>query len=66
MHKAQQALRQAGPTIFDKIIAKEIPAHILHEDDTSLAFKDVSPQAPVHFLVIPKLRIPMIEEMQPD
>jgi len=45
-----------GPTIFDKIISKEIPATIIYEDDTSLAFRDISPQAPVHFLVIPKVR----------
>ncbi|CAM9905635.1 unnamed protein product [Ectocarpus sp. 4 AP-2014] len=43
-------------TIFDKIISKEIPADIIHEDELCLAFKDISPQAPVHFLVIPKSR----------
>lgn len=43
-------------TIFDKIIRKEIPAKIVHEDDRSLAFRDVNPQAPVHILVIPKER----------
>lgn len=47
---------QEGPTIFDKIISKEIPAAIIYEDDTCLAFKDISPQAPTHFLVIPKAR----------
>ena len=41
-------------TIFTKIIQKEIPADILYEDDECLAFRDISPQAPVHFLVIPK------------
>lgn len=40
-------------TIFSKIIRKEIPADILHEDELCIAFRDVSPQAPVHFLVIP-------------
>ena len=48
------------PTIFDKIISKEIPAKIVYEDDLSLAFHDVNPQAPVHVLVIPKRRIPML------
>eukprot|EP00638_Chattonella_subsalsa_P000110 CAMPEP_0117754686 /NCGR_PEP_ID=MMETSP0947-20121206/12968_1 /TAXON_ID=44440 /ORGANISM="Chattonella subsalsa, Strain CCMP2191" /LENGTH=373 /DNA_ID=CAMNT_0005573805 /DNA_START=141 /DNA_END=1262 /DNA_ORIENTATION=- len=43
-------------TIFDKIIAKEIPSDILHEDDKCLAFRDINPQAPTHFLVIPKKR----------
>ena len=41
-------------TIFQRIIDKEIPAKIVHEDDLCLAFHDVAPQAPTHFLVIPK------------
>ncbi len=41
-------------TIFSKIIRREIPADILYEDEHCLAFRDVSPQAPVHVLVIPK------------
>ena len=41
-------------TIFSKIIKREIPATIIYEDDLALAFRDVNPQAPVHFLVIPK------------
>ena len=41
-------------TIFSKIIDKKIPADIVHEDDLSLAFRDINPQAPVHILVIPK------------
>ncbi|KAJ0975872.1 hypothetical protein J5N97_017837 [Dioscorea zingiberensis] len=45
-----------GPTIFDKIISKEIPSNIVYEDEKVLAFHDVNPQAPVHVLVIPKLR----------
>ncbi|KAG2502054.1 hypothetical protein HYH03_000548 [Edaphochlamys debaryana] len=45
-----------APTIFDKIISKEIKANIIYEDDEALAFRDISPQAPVHFLVIPKNR----------
>ncbi|KAK9843151.1 hypothetical protein WJX74_007700 [Apatococcus lobatus] len=57
--KAQQAAAEGPPaaqqpTIFDKIVSKDIPATILYEDATALAFKDISPQAPVHFLVIPK------------
>lgn len=53
----------AAPTIFDKIIAREIPADIIYEDDLCLAFNDVSPQAPVHFLVIPKIRIDKLENV---
>lgn len=44
-------------TIFTKIIAREIPARIVFEDDLCLAFHDVNPQAPVHILIIPKKEI---------
>lgn len=53
-------------TIFSKIIRKEIPAKIVHEDDQCLAFHDVSPQAPVHVLVIPKKPIVSIETLEPE
>lgn len=60
--QAAAALKE--PTIFDKIISKEIPATIIYEDDKCLAFRDISPQAPVHFLVIPKIRIARLEDSQ--
>ena len=44
-------------TIFTKIINKEIPADILYENENVLAFRDINPQAPTHFLVIPKKEI---------
>ena len=44
------------PTIFDKIVSKEIPATVLYEDNLAMAFKDVNPVAKTHFLVIPKIR----------
>ena len=47
-------------TIFSKIIRREIPAEIVYEDDLALAFKDISPQAPTHILVIPKQPIPRL------
>src|SRR5215468_9900616 len=50
-------------TIFKKIIDREIPADIVYEDDKCLAFRDVSPQAPTHVLVIPKQEIANIEAM---
>lgn len=53
-------------TIFTKIINKEIPADILYEDDEALAFKDINPQAPIHFLVIPKKPIATINDMSSD
>ncbi len=48
--------------LFCKIINKEIPAQIVYEDQNVLAFKDISPQAPVHLLVIPKKHIASINE----
>lgn len=50
-------------TIFSKIIAKEIPADIVYEDDRVLAFKDINPQAPVHILIIPKKEIPTVNDV---
>ncbi len=52
-------------TLFERIIAREIPAQIIHEDEFSLAFRDINPQAPVHFLVIPKKPIPSLAELSP-
>jgi histidine triad (HIT) family protein len=41
-------------TIFEKIIRREIPANIVHEDEDVIAFHDVDPKAPVHVLIVPK------------
>jgi histidine triad (HIT) family protein len=49
-------------TLFEKIIAREIPAAIVYEDDAVLAFRDINPQAPVHVLIVPKQAIPRIAE----
>lgn len=51
-------------TIFTKIINKEIPADIVFESETVLAFKDINPQAPVHILIIPKIEIPTIKDLE--
>ena len=51
-------------TIFSKIINKEIPADIVFESDTVLAFKDINPQAPVHILIIPKIEIPKVTDIK--
>jgi len=53
-------------TLFEKIIAREIPADIVYEDDLVLGFKDINPQAPTHVLVIPKKPIPRIAEADPE
>ncbi len=52
-------------TLFQKIIAREIPAKIAHEDDQCIAIHDINPQAPVHVLVIPKKLIPRIGAATP-
>lgn len=53
-------------TIFDKIIARQIPADIVYEDEHVLAFRDINPQAPVHVLFIPKRPIPTLNDLAPD
>lgn len=53
-------------TIFQKIIDREIPAKIAHEDDLCIAIHDVQPQAPVHVLVIPKKLIARVGEATAD
>ena len=53
-------------TLFEKIIAREIPADIVYEDDSVLAFRDINPQAPTHVLIIPKKVIPRIGEAQDE
>ena len=53
-------------TIFSRIIARETPARIVYEDELCLAFHDVNPQAPVHFLVIPKKEIARIAAAAPE
>jgi len=52
-------------TLFEKIIAREIPAEIVFEDDLVLAIRDINPQAPVHILIFPKWVVPRIAEAQP-
>ena len=45
---------ESNPTIFGKILRKEIPAEIVYEDDLLLAFKDIAPKAETHIIIIPK------------
>jgi histidine triad (HIT) family protein len=53
-------------TLFEKIVAREIPAKIVFEDDKVLAFCDINPQAPTHVLLVPKKPIPRISEAAPE
>jgi histidine triad (HIT) family protein len=54
------------PSIFKRIIDRQIPADIVHEDEHCLAFRDIHPQAPIHVLVIPKKEIPSIRELSEE
>ncbi|XP_076445289.1 putative HIT-like protein Synpcc7942_1390 [Babylonia areolata] len=58
--------KSAKPTIFSMILDKSIPADIIYEDDKCVAFRDVSPQAPVHFLVIPRKPIPGLSDAKEE
>ena len=53
-------------TIFSKIIAGEIPAEKVYEDDHCIAINDINPQAPVHILVIPRKAIEKLSDARPE
>ena len=53
-------------TLFSKIIRREIPAHIVYEDDFVLGFKDIAPQAPKHVLFIPKRALATLNDATPS
>jgi histidine triad (HIT) family protein len=53
-------------TIFEKIIARQVPAKIIWEDDDAVAFHDVNPQAPVHVLIVPKRVLPRLAEAKDE
>ncbi len=52
-------------TVFQKIIDREIPAPLIHEDEHCVAFNDIKPQAPIHVLIVPRKVIPRVGEAQP-
>ena len=60
VHCADETLR--AMTIFEKIIARQIPAKIIWEDEDAIAFHDVDPQAPVHVLIVPKKAVPRLAD----
>ena len=53
-------------TLFEKIIARELAATLVYEDDQVVAFQDIRPQAPVHILIVPRKPIPRIAEAKPE
>lgn len=55
-----------GETIFHRIMAREIPADVVYEDDDLIAFRDIAPQAPVHVLFVPKVDIATMNDLHPS
>ena len=55
-----------GECVFCRIVKKEIPAKVIHEDEQVVAFEDLNPQAPVHILVIPKAHLATLNEVGQD
>lgn len=53
-------------TLFERLISREIPADIVHEDEQTFAFRDIHPQAPIHVLIVPKRVIPRVGEAELD
>jgi histidine triad (HIT) family protein len=53
-------------TLFEKIIARQVPSKLVYEDDHVVAFQDIRPQAPVHVLIVPRKPIPRIAEAKPE
>lgn len=64
-YRLKQIKKEPVLTIFMKIINREIAADIVYEDDDCLAFRDVSPQAPVHVLLVPKKPVVSLRELTP-
>ena len=53
-----------GDTIFHRIMAGEIPADVVYQDEHLIAFRDISPQAPVHVLFVPKVDIATLNDLE--
>jgi histidine triad (HIT) family protein len=51
------------PTLFERIIARELPANIVYQDDRVTAFRDIQPRAPVHILIVPTRPIPTVNDI---
>ncbi|CAG8947819.1 unnamed protein product [Penicillium salamii] len=54
----------AEETIFSKIIRREIPADVVYQDELVTAFRDISPKAPTHILIVPNVLIPTVNEAE--
>jgi histidine triad (HIT) family protein len=52
--------------LFCKVIAGEIPATLVHQDERLIAFKDINPQAPTHVLIVPRRHVPTLNDLGPE
>jgi histidine triad (HIT) family protein len=52
--------------LFCKIIAGEVPAKIVHQDEHLIAFQDINPQAPMHVLIVPRRHVPTLNDLEPS
>ena len=52
--------------LFCKILAGDIPADIVYESESAIAFRDINPQAPVHVLIIPKVELATVNDIEPE
>lgn len=64
--QAFRPINVMSKTLFEKIVAREIPATVVYEDDLVLAFRDINPKAPTHILIVPKRPIPRLAEAKAD
>ena len=63
IHAASDGGPNVSDTVFSRILRKEIPADVVHEDDQCIAFRDINAQAPTHILIIPRKAFRSIAEM---
>lgn len=59
-------MNTSGDCLFCRIVAGDMDANIVHEDDNVIAFRDINPQAPTHVLIVPRKHIPTLDDIEPD
>lgn len=52
--------------IFSKIVSGEVPTNFIYQDDLVVVFKDISPKAPIHYLIIPRIEIPTVNDVKQE
>lgn len=65
-YQKQKAAKIAAGSVFTKIVNRELPATIVYEDDDIIAFLPLRPQAPVHYLIVPKKEIHTVNDLEEE